>query len=171
MDARKHWIRDSNGRFTGENKIPIDVRFWSKVAVVSDNECWEWLAGKTQGYGTIRWDGSNERAHRISFALAHGRWPEDCVLHHCDNRACVNPRHLFEGDRNDNNKDAAKKGRMKGPHLVGELHPNHKLTWAKVDEIRRLHATGNYSHRQIANKFGVTRVNIGYIVRGVAWQK
>lgn len=32
------------------------------------------------------------------------------ALHHCDNRCCINPEHLFVGTHNDNMQDRKRKG-------------------------------------------------------------
>lgn len=86
-------------------------RFFSKI-LTTRGGCWEWQGFRnSQGYGA----GKHLRqtlAHRISFELFRGPLlAEMCVLHKCDNPCCVNPNHLFIGDRDINNKDRAKKGR------------------------------------------------------------
>ncbi len=98
---------------------PIDQRFWEKVNKQTDSGCWEWrsnIAGN--GYGQffthlIEEGRKSHRAHRYSWMLANGSIPDGLwVLHKCDNRICVNPNHLFLGDRTDNMRDAANKKRI-----------------------------------------------------------
>ena len=85
-------------------------RFWSKVA--KSDGCWLWTAARNeQGYGEFSLDGKLQRAHRVSFYLAHGRWPEPNALHKCDNPPCVRPDHLFEGTHKENMADMTSKGR------------------------------------------------------------
>lgn len=94
-------------------------RFIDKIEKRSTG-CWEWTASKTsQGYGYFTIRGIKaQSAHRLSFAANFGPIPEGaCVLHRCDNPACVNPDHLFLGTRDDNNKDRAKKGRTVTPNM------------------------------------------------------
>ena len=45
-----------------------------------------------------------------------------------------------------------------------------KLTEEQVLEIRRLYAAGDHTQRQLSEKFGTTRPNIGQIVRRVTWR-
>jgi hypothetical protein len=35
-------------------------------------------------------------AHRVSFYIHHGRWPNGQLHHECENRRCVAPEHLVE---------------------------------------------------------------------------
>lgn len=62
-------------------RIPIEERFWKRVAKAGPDDCWEWTGGKTKhGYGTISTgveDGCRTKlAHRVSWELANGPLPE-----------------------------------------------------------------------------------------------
>jgi group I intron endonuclease len=52
----------------------------------------------------------------------------------------------------------------------GENNKTAKLTASQVIEIREKYGTGNYSQQQLANEYGVSREQIGRIVRGVDWK-
>lgn len=76
---------------------------------------------QSKGYGCLGFkcaDGVNRRflAHRIAWMLTTGQplLPEIQICHHCDNRPCCNPRHMFAGTQSDNMQDAVRKGHMSG---------------------------------------------------------
>lgn len=147
-------------------------RFWDKVDTSGD--CWVWT-GKiaTTGYGRI-YDGVSRmlNAHRYSWVLHNGPIAAGLqVCHTCDNRACVNPDHLFLGTQQENMDDMFNKGRnSEPPRLLGEKHGNAKLTAGDVRTIRRLYANGNVTMNQLAEEFGVGFSNISKIVNRVAWR-
>lgn len=61
-------------------------------------------------------DGKMRGVHRIAYELLVGPIPDGMyVCHHCDNRACWRPDHLFVGTPKDNMQDAHRKGRLKVP--------------------------------------------------------
>lgn len=143
------------------NTRPLAERFWEKVEKRSEG-CWTWIGARNScGYGKIVVDESEVDAHRVAFFIEHGRWPEPCCLHRCDNPSCVNPSHLFEGTHQDNRDDCAAKDR----HNRGERHGHAKLTRALVREIR----TAEGSQRSIAARFGITQTHVSAIRRCVAW--
>lgn len=76
--------------------IPAEERFWAKVQRGHSEECWLWIGWKTAaGYGGFHWQGRDQYAHRVAYALSIGPIPDGLVLDHlCRTPACVNPRHL-----------------------------------------------------------------------------
>lgn len=75
----------------------IRERFWDKVDLRADDECWNWNAATARGYGRF-WLATTQRmmlAHRLAYEWLVGPIPEGLTLDHlCRNRRCVNPAHL-----------------------------------------------------------------------------
>lgn len=136
----------------------IEARFWGHV--LQGAACWEWQGPiKTpQGYGWLNASGKALYAHRVSYSLHFGSIPAGLyVCHHCDNRRCVRPDHLFLGTHAENMADAARKGRLAS-----------KLTEADVRAIRRRVAAGEPA-THVSTSFGVHPSYATRIVHGRAW--
>jgi hypothetical protein len=141
---------------------PKDIaRFWSKVAVIDDEDsCWLWQASTNGGYGAFGLHYRTVRANRVSYVIAYGPIPDDIfVLHTCDNRRCVRPRHLFLGDHTDNATDAMMKDRLSKPRGP------RKLSDDQIREIIRRRSSGELL-RMIAVDFGVGPEYVSKIFRG-----
>jgi hypothetical protein len=136
--------------------------------------CHIWTGGKNKkGYGVINLGARGEGTaltSRVAFFLEHGRWPEPCALHRCDNPPCVRGDHLFEGTRADNVADALRKGRHVAPVVGhGENNPHSKLTAGLAEYVRASLARG-VPQTLLAEELGVHKTTIGSIARGKTWK-
>lgn len=136
-----------------------------------DSPCWEWTGSLSRrGYGRMGTGPSRISAHRLAWTLAHGDPGHLLVCHRCDNPKCVRIDHLFLGTDADNVRDCIAKGRRRvtpptPPGFKGEAHPCARLTEEQVNAIRA--ATG--THKDIADRFGVSRQHVGSIRGGKKW--
>lgn len=144
-------------------------RFWDKVNKAGPTpahrpelgSCWLWTAaiGKAGGYGSTTASGKTYFSHRRAWAFARGPVPRDLyVLHHCDNRRCVNPEHLFLGTHADNMEDMVRKNRARTGN------PSKLTTEAATEILRRVKA--GEQQRGLAAEFGVGESTVWRIAHG-----
>lgn len=98
-----------------KKKGPKPPPFSERYKVNKKTGCWIWahFINDVTGYGIVRSPFSTSRqAHRYSWEHNVGKVPAGLlVLHKCDVRSCINPKHLFLGTCKDNLQDMARKGR------------------------------------------------------------
>ena len=136
-------------------------RFWEKVDVRGQDDCWEWLGCKSGGgYGNFSINRKSYVASRVMYTLYFDKIPDGMfVSHKCDNPSCVNPNHLFIGTANDNNQDRSRKGRN-----------NSKLTRADINEIRKLYNETDISQLSLAKTYNVDNALISLIIANKLWK-
>ena len=146
------------------------IRFFKKVDRSCD--CWIWTACKQFGYGwfSIRKNGkpSNIRAHQWIMKELCGPPPErhECC-HKCNNRACVNPDHIYYGTRSQNQLDSIRAGThnfISQPRKRGDDHPCIVLTDSDVARIYKLRETNKWGARLLARHTGFNENTINNIL-------
>lgn len=138
---------------------PLNVRFWSKVDVRGDEECWPWVASvrrAEEGYGAFWLDRRHQPSNRVAWILTYGHIPHgEVVCHKCDNPRCCNPSHLFLGTPLQNNDDKVAKNR----HAYGSRNGLAKLTEDQAREIISLkpeRRSPRGYRSELAMKYGVS---------------
>lgn len=148
-------------------------RWAEKVSPEPNTGCWLWTGAVVSGgYGSFtRTPKVYLAAHRASWELHYGRVPDGlCVLHRCDNRACVNPSHLFLGDYAANARDRMLKGRNGDTGAEpGEANHQAKLTLDQVAVIRMAREVYGGT-ALLARVFGVSSATISGIRRNQKWK-
>jgi hypothetical protein len=168
QQAYQRYDKCSCGRF----KTRVSKKCWAchstgrlLMAVLLDeptDECIEWPRHiGTHGYGVLNYEGKKQTAHRVAYQLAVGPIPEGLhILHRCDNRPCINPRHLFAGTNRENIADMDAKGRRRY---------RTKLTAQAVASIR-LEAAMGVSRSVLAYRHGVSRQSVNDVVWRRTWR-
>lgn len=122
-----------------------NCRFWPKVDKRGEDDCWPWLASLDgEGYGGFS-NGTGKRvgAHQHAFEVGTGiivtelkrkKFGDNYVCHTCDNRSCMNPKHLYLGTHDSNMKDMKDRGRIVGK--TGKRKYDRKIV-AKVKKLRK----------------------------------
>lgn len=82
------------------------------------NECIEYPVLNDSGYPCYQQKINNINCHftlhRVSYQIYYNDDinVNDIICHKCDNKKCINPKHLFKGTHNDNVQDKVLKGRQ-----------------------------------------------------------
>lgn len=138
-------------------------RFLNKIQIDQNTGCWEWKGFRSNGYGRFGVNYKTEYAHRVSWNLYKGEIPFGLfVCHKCDNRGCVNPKHLFLGTPKDNTQDMMKKKR----HVIAKVslarNETHQSAKLKNHQVKFIRKSKLKSH-DLALRFGVHLTTINRI--------
>jgi predicted XRE-type DNA-binding protein len=138
-------------------RVPIDTveQILSHCKKVGDCMVWDRFV-HPDGYPVLSRRGKAYKIHRIMFEKHNKRSADGLIVcHKCDNRACVNPEHLFAGTIQDNMDDRNSKLRF-----------HKKLTPEQVVEMRG----SELSQVQLAKKYGVDQSTVSDVIRGKSWK-
>lgn len=147
-----------------------EERFLKNIKISKDkNACWIWIGTiQTCGYGAIYINQKNTKAHRYSYEYFKGKIPKGkIIMHRCDVKICVNPKHLMIGTHLENAQDRNNKGRNNS--CIGSSHGGAKLTEKDIKDIRKRHENGE-TQISIAKDYGIKQVTVSDINRRKIWK-
>jgi hypothetical protein len=129
---------------------------------------WPFAVCKWWGYAYVKIPGERygKRVHRVAYKIKYGHYPVHDGCHTCDNRACYNPNHIFDGTDKDNFADMVAKGRS----ARGERNHFAVATEEIVIQIREEYATGAWTRIQLGERHGLSLGAIKKIVRRATWR-
>lgn len=143
-------------------------RFWSKVDIKSEEECWPWKESTSpEGYGKFSVGGRENQhklnSHRVAKTLSMGKEIEEgkLVLHACDNPPCCNPEHLFVADHQTNMDDMVSKNRS------AISFGSAKTNWDTVNYIRN----SNRSNNELVDELKLSKSTISDIRNNKTWKE
>lgn len=150
--------------------------------MTNPNDCKEYDGPiNNLGYGVASRNGKGIGAHRKAWIEANGEIPNGLwVLHKCDNKRCVNVRHLYLGTHSDNTRDAVTRGRMATGNrhgtkthperiLHGSRKPNAHYTKEQILEMRRLYQPRKWTLTELAKQFGGSISSVSRAIRGESY--
>ena len=125
--------------------------------------CVEWTgATNADGYAII---GIGKKKIRVAKYILEKELGRDInegfeTCHTCNNRRCVNIRHLYEGTHQQNQSDIAKNGSLRGR--------NAKISKYTALKIKQMIKEGKRT-KDIMSTLGVSETNVSNIKQKICW--
>lgn len=132
-------------------------------------DCLVWTGCKDKdGYGKIQIGKKHYRTHRLAYEIAYGEIPKGkMICHKCSNKACCNITHLYVGNAKINANDREEHGHNA---FKGERNPKAKLSIAEVIMIKDLYKSGDFTYKELGDRFDVSGHQISLIINKKTWK-
>lgn len=134
-------------------------------------KCWNWTSYNHGGYGIIKINKKNIRAHRMSYEIFVKKIDKNMQINHlCHNRLCINPNHLEELSHAENGS------REKAKHYNSQLthcRRGHEYTKDNTKFIMRPYGHNGWAMRECleCRKITTKRYKMGLSPKRVSVKK
>lgn len=147
------------------------ARFWPKVDIRSDGECWPWKAARNKNgrghfllytrHGQPRFTSCS----RAAWLLTRGDVPPELQVGlRCDNPVCCNPTHLYLSTPKQRTAEMLRKDRQNPPR--GSKSGRTPFSPEAVISIRTRYAEGSATAKELADEYDVRVGSIYRLVHG-----
>ncbi len=144
---------------TIDDRINLRYADWLLANAIPNGECLEChMNPNTDRYAKIA---DNESAHRFVYRVKKGPVTDKVVMHTCDNKRCINLKHLVLGTHAENNQDKMDKGLA---NITGRPRTLSDEQAAIAVSMR----TEGITVQEIANHFMVCRRTIYHVFSRVS---
>lgn len=168
MRKRRHGTTECTRELKLGDRLGIQKLLISKVIVDTETGCWNWICGlEKKGYAIMQFDKRQFRVSRLSAYAFNGfdTKSNKFICHSCDNKKCINPKHLFAGTHQDNMNDAKSKNRFSN----GENHHQSKINAVDAKNIRKMYGLG-FSSPILGKIYDLDHSTVLDIVRMNTWK-
>lgn len=133
---------------------------------IDENECWNCNSHKidSKGYPRIQINKKQTTIHRYIYKIYNGNCDNLIIRHTCDNKLCINPKHLVSGTHQDNVQDRMIRNRSAN----GERNGRSKLNTTIVKIIK--YHSQNKSKIELARLYNVSPKVIYSIQNNLTWK-
>lgn len=157
-------------------RINTEADFWASVT--KTDGCWLWTRRDGyDGYGCFSLQRKLRYAHHWSYIFTNKLELNKklYLCHTCDNRKCVNPAHLYEGNNTTNARDMMARGRGKGQFTKdtptvfkkGHITASRKISADLAFNIKK--DLLDLRQCDVIRKYDVSRDTVRAIARGDSW--
>ena len=165
----KRWKRHGNA-LLGGTPMGARLKWIQENKHYSGSDCLIWpYSTNENGYGQFKVSGKSTIASREMCRAAHGNPPSEDwqAAHSCGkgHMGCTNPLHLRWATMSENESDKVPHGTI----VHGSNHHASKLT--PVDVLGMRSMAKSKSQKMIAEEFGVSRQQVGKILRNEQWTR
>jgi len=114
------------------------------------------------GYPMVKWKKRHWRLNRLIYTFVHGSVPKGMVVgHSCNNKGCINSKHLYVCTPAENSSHAARDGLYK-TGFVNKDYEDASDDWKTICDMYHIM---NMSQREIGDIYNISQPRVSDILK------